>query len=178
MGRIRNPAKHGGLAIMNTYEDTYEFQSQLYGSALRMTRNPADAEDLVQETYLRAFNKFHQFREGTNLKAWLHQILTYAYIDIYRKATRRPQEIELLDDFGLPTTPSAEDEALEGIADPSLLHALSMMNPNFREAVILYEVQQLSYQEISIVMGTEIGTVMSRIHRGREQLKKLMDDGE
>ncbi len=162
---------------MTTYEETFEFRQQLYGQALKMTRNPADAEDLVQDTYLRAFAVFYQFTPNTNLRAWLFRILTSTYIDGYRKTQRRPIETELPDhDYGLPSSPSAESEAMSTITDPSRSLALSRMNPHFRTAVLLYEVQQLSYEEIRIAMGTEIGTVMSRIHRGREQLRKLLSE--
>lgn len=165
--------------MTSQFSETYQFRSQLLGAALKMTRNPADAEDLVQETYLRAFSVFHQYQDNTNLRAWLFRILTNAFIDNYRKASRRPKTTEIPDDdYGLPSSPSAESVALASVTDPLLLLALESMTPQFREAVVLYEVCQMSYEEIRVLTNTpHIGTVMSRIHRGREQLKKYFAPG-
>ncbi|HSN43923.1 MAG TPA: sigma-70 family RNA polymerase sigma factor [Propionibacteriaceae bacterium] len=166
--------------------DAMVYVDQLYGAALRMTRNPADAEDVVQETYARAFTAFDQFTPGTNLKAWLYRILTNTYINSYRKAQRQPQTSGDADveDWQLARAAShtsaglrsAEVEALDRTPDQVVLDALAQLSPDFREAVLLADLEGFSYKEIAEIMGTPIGTVMSRLNRGRSQLRALLTD--
>src|SRR5436853_3938867 len=162
------------------------FMSALYAAALRMTRNPSDAEDLVQETYLRAYRGFGGFREGTNLKAWLYRILTNTFINQYRAKKRRPDQVDLddVEDFyifrrlgGLEAADAArtaEAEVLEGIPDAEVKEALESIPEQFRMAVILADVEGFSYKEIADILDVPIGTVMSRIHRGRRALQKAL----
>jgi RNA polymerase sigma-70 factor (ECF subfamily) len=167
-------------------ETALPFLDQLYSAALRMTRNPADAEDLVQETFVKAFAAFHQFEEGTNLKAWLYRILTNTYINIYRKRQREPQKslADDIDDWSLARAAehmstglkSAETEALEHLPDSAVKDALADLPDDFRMAVYLADVEGFSYKEIAEIMGTPIGTVMSRLHRGRKALQKALWD--
>jgi RNA polymerase sigma-70 factor, ECF subfamily len=164
--------------------DVLPLLSSLYGAALRMTRNPADAEDLVQETYLRAYRGFAGFQEGTNLKAWLYRILTNSYINIYRKRQREPQTVDgpddidewyLFDRLGSRNVEgSAEDEVLDRIPDEDVKQALESLPENFRMPVMLADVEGFSYKEIAEIMETPIGTVMSRLHRGRKALEKAL----
>ena len=166
--------------------DAMPFLDQLYGAAMRMTRNPADAEDLVQETYLKAYAAFSSFTEGTNLKAWLFRILTNTYINIYRKKQRQPyqtgtddltdgqlHEAESHTSTGLK---SAEAVALDRLADTDVVEALAKMPEDFRIAVYLADVEGFSYKEIAEIMDTPVGTVMSRLHRGRKLLRSLLED--
>ena len=166
--------------------DAMPYLDQLYGAALRMARNAADAEDVVQEAYAKAFASFHQFKPGTNLKAWLYRILTNTYINSYRKKQRQPQEGfgEDIEDWQLAAAEkhtstglrSAEMDALDRMPDSVVTDAMGQLAPDFRMAVYLADVEGFSYKEIAEIMGTPIGTVMSRLNRGRTQLRKLLAD--
>jgi RNA polymerase sigma-70 factor (ECF subfamily) len=166
--------------------DALQYLDQLYGAGMRMTRNPADAEDLVQETYLKAFAAFSSFTEGTNLKAWLFRILTNTYINAYRKKQRQPYQSgsDDLTDWQLHEAEShtsrglrsAEAEALDRLADVDVVEALAAMPEDFRMAVYLADVEGFSYKEIAEIMDTPVGTVMSRLHRGRKLLRGLLED--
>ena len=177
------------MADQATFEELASpYMSALYAAALRMTRNPSDAEDLVQETYLRAYRGFGGFREGTNLKAWLYRILTNTFINQYRAKKRRPDQVDLddVEDFyifrrlgGLEAADAertAETEALEAMPDDEVKQALESIPEQFRMAVILADIEGFSYKEIAEILDVPIGTVMSRIHRGRRQLQKLLWD--
>ncbi len=174
-------------ALRGRFErDVLPLLPNLYAAALRMTRNPADAEDLVQDTYLRAFRGFSGFKEGTNLKAWLYRILTNSFINTYRKKQRQPQTVEGPDDLdewylfdklgGRNVELSAETEVLDKIPDEAVKAALESLPENFRLPVLLADVEGFSYKEIAEIMDTPIGTVMSRLHRGRKALQKALWD--
>ena len=167
-------------------EAALPFLDQLYGAALRMTRNPADAEDLVQETYLKAFAAYSSFTPGTNLRAWLYRILTNTFITSYRKRQRQPwlsstddltdgqlHEAEGHTSSGLR---SAEAEALDRLVDTDVVEAMSVLPDDFRTAVYLADVEGFSYKEIAEIMECPVGTVMSRLHRGRRMLRELLAD--
>ena len=176
------------MADRATFEsEVMPFTPQLYSAALRMTRNPADAEDVLQEALLKAFRGYHTFETGTNLKAWLYRILTNTFINKYRERTRRPAEVELgeLEDLYLfkrlgveestgGATRSAEEEALDRFVDEDIKEALESLPENFRIPVLLADVEGFSYKEIADIMDVPIGTVMSRLHRGRKALQRAL----
>ena len=166
--------------------DAMAYVDQLYGAAVRLTRNRADAEDLVQETYAKAFASFQQFRPNTNLKAWLYRILTNTFINTYRRRQRQPQEAsgEGVEDWQLARAEShssmglrsAEMEALDRMPDSTVTDAMNALPPDFRLAVYLADVEGFSYKQIAAIMGTPIGTVMSRLNRGRTMLRDKLAD--
>ena len=177
------------MADQATFADqAMPLMQSLYSGALRMTRNPADAEDLVQETYLRAYRGFGGFQEGTNLKAWLFRILTNTYINSYRAKQRRPEETELdeVEDLylyrrlgGLEAANlgrSAEDELMETFSEAEIKQAVEELPENFRMAVLLADVEGFAYKEIAEILDIPIGTVMSRLHRGRKALQARLFD--
>jgi RNA polymerase sigma-70 factor, ECF subfamily len=181
-----------GPAVKLSEEDRKRFQDDalplldsLYGAALRMTRNPADAEDLVQETMLRAYRAFDSFEPGTNLKAWLFRILTNAYINTYRKKQREPQKVSAdeMDDFDLYQELKSHDSqyeqtpeniVLDSLVDSDILEAIEELPDQFRMAVMLSDVEDFSYAEMAEIMEVPMGTVMSRLHRGRKALQKRL----
>jgi RNA polymerase sigma-70 factor, ECF subfamily len=163
--------------------DVVPFMGQLYPAALRMTRNPSDAEDLIQETFAKAFAGFHQFKPDTNLRAWLHRILANTFINSYRKKRREPIQdlgFDFQEDWQTgndPLTPpvaSAEAQALERLADSEILMALRELPAEFRVAIYLADIEGYPYRQIADIMGIPIGTVMSRLHRGRAKLKQRL----
>src|ERR1700687_788911 len=173
------------MADQATFADlAMEHMASLYTAALRMTRNPADAEDLVQETYLKAYRAFGTFQAGTNLKAWLYKILTNTFINSYRARKRRPEQSELddVEDLylyrrlgGLEAAAagrSAEEEVLDHFTDADVKAALESLPEQFRMAVLLADVEGFSYKEIAEILDVPIGTVMSRLHRGRKAMQK------
>ena len=167
-------------------EQAMPLMSSLYTAALRMTRNPADAEDLVQETYLKAYRAFASFQEGTNLKAWLYRILTNTYINAYRAKKRRPEQADVddVEDLylyrhlggleGATAGRSAEDELLDHLTEGEVKEAIEELPEQFRMAVLLADVEGFSYKEIAEILDIPIGTVMSRLHRGRRALEKRL----
>jgi RNA polymerase sigma-70 factor, ECF subfamily len=155
------------------------YLAQLYPAALRMTRNTSDAEDLVQETLAKAYVAFHQFTPGTNLRAWLHKILSNTFVNSYRKTKRQPalatsDQWQAGTDAGAPVARSAEAEALDRMGDSEVLRALRDLPKDFRTAVYLADIEGYPYREVAAMMGTPIGTVMSRLHRGRDRLRRAL----
>lgn len=164
--------------------DTEPFMASLYSTAMRLSGNKSDAEDLVQETYLRAFRSYATFKTGTNLRAWLFRILTNAHINRYRSRSRRPDETELndIDDLYLykklhnPSEfgRSAEDELMDLFSDGEVVNAVDALPDTYRMAVLLADVEGFSYKEIAEILDIPIGTVMSRLHRGRKSLQRSL----
>ncbi len=162
------------------------YAGQLYPTALRMTRNPADAEDLVQETFTKAFANFHQFRAGTNLRAWLYRILTNTFINNYRKKQREPRQetTDEIKDWQLAAAEkhtsagmrSAETEVLDRLPDSDIKQALARLPRDFQEVIYLVDIEGYAYKEVAERMNTPLGTVMSRLHRGRRQLRGMLED--
>lgn len=169
-------------------QQALEHIDALYRTALRMTRNPADAEDLVQETYLRAFRSLHQFTEGTNLRAWLFRIMTNTYINEYRKRQRRPSSSSLddLEEFYLydhliesgvqPDVERPEDIVLSKLSVDSVVSAIEDLPEEFRQVVLLADVEGFSYRDIASIIDIPIGTVMSRLYRARRRLQRTLYD--
>ncbi|MDE3204165.1 MAG: sigma-70 family RNA polymerase sigma factor [Acidobacteriota bacterium] len=177
------------MADQATFADqAMEYMGSLYSAALRMTRNPSDAEDLVQETYLKAFRAFGSFQEGTNLKAWLYRILTNTFINSYRARRRRPEQTELDEGEDLylyrrlggleavTAGRSAEEEVLDHFTESDVKEAVESLPEQFRMAVLLADVEGFSYKEIADILDVPIGTVMSRLHRGRRALQKALHE--
>jgi RNA polymerase sigma-70 factor (ECF subfamily) len=166
--------------------DALQYVDQLYSAAMRMARNPSDAEDLVQEAYTKAYSAFHQYKPGTNLKAWLYRILTNTYINLYRKRQREPlrANTDTVEDWQMTESAehsrtglrSAEAEALDHLPDSDVKNALQAIPEEFRLAVYFTDVEGYAYKEVAEILGIPIGTVMSRLHRGRKQLRDLLAD--
>lgn len=165
--------------------DALQYMNQLYAAAMRYTKNPEDAQDLVQDTYAKAYTSFHQFEPGTNLKAWLYRVLTTTFINTYRKDQRRPQTSDSeLEDWQIAEASShtsdqgksSEDVVLENLPDSDIKNALAEIPEEFRMAVYLADVEGFSYKEIADIVGVPAGTVMSRLHRGRKQLREKLTD--
>ena len=185
-GRARSKVPTAQVRVLFE-EQAIPFMDQLYAAAMRMTRNPADASDLVQETYVKAYSAFGQFEQGTNLKAWMYRILTNTFINGYRKNQRNPYQntIDDLEDWQLGSaetltqsrsTRSAEAEAIDHLPDSDVKDALQSIPEDFRLAVYLADVEGFAYQEIADIMKTPVGTVMSRLHRGRRLLRDRLAD--
>ena len=181
------PADGSASAAQELFVDqAMVFADQLYAGAMRLAKNPADAADLVQETYLKAYQSFHQFEQGTNLKAWLFRILTNTYINLYRKRQKAglQEGLDELEDWQLgeagsltqSTTRSAEAEAIDRLPDAVIRDALNSLPEERRMVIYLADVEGFSYQQIADIMDTPVGTVMSRLHRGRQELRELLAD--
>jgi len=184
--RSETKVKHSPEITSRFERDALPFLDQIYAGALRMTRNPSDAQDLVQETYIKAYRAFAQFQEGTNLKAWLYRILTNTYINLYRKAQREPRvnPVDEIHDWQMADAArhtsgglrSAEAEALDLLPNTVISDAFSAVPEDFRNAVYLADVEGFAYKEIAEIMNVPVGTVMSRLHRGRKALRELLAD--
>jgi RNA polymerase sigma-70 factor (ECF subfamily) len=170
----------------NFERDALQYSRQLYSAAMRMARNPSDAEDLVQETFLKAYRAYDSFEEGTNLKAWLYRILTNTYINKYRKDSRRPSETDLGDvedlylyrrlgsEDTVDVSRTTEDRVLDGLVESDIKAAVEELPENFRMPVLLADLEGFSYKEIAEILDIPIGTVMSRLHRGRKAMQKRL----
>ena len=166
--------------------DAMQYAPQLFSTALRMTRSRSDAEDLVQETYIKGWRSFHTFQEGTNLRAWLFRIMTNTYINKYNAQKRKGTEVELDDVEELflykrlgsidqsQLSSSAEDQMLELFTDDEVKNALEELPEDFRIPVLLSDVDGFSYKDIAEMLEIPIGTVMSRLHRGRKAMQKML----
>jgi len=186
MTQTRTPDEETADERAQRFErDALGYLDQIYGAALRLTRNPADAEDVVQDTYAKAFAAFHQFKPGTNLRAWLYRIMTNTFINNYRKSQRQPsisgddiEDWQLYRAAGHESSglQSAEMKALDSIPDRTVTEALESLSPEFRQVVLLADVEGFSYKEIAEIMGTPIGTVMSRLNRARAALRSKLAD--
>lgn len=181
----RAPADLSAADKARFQRDALPLLDSLYSGALRMTRNPADAEDLVQETMLRAYRSFDRFEPGTNLKAWLFRIMTNAYINTYRKRQREPQKIsqDEVEDFDLyqelknhdpQFSATPESIVLDQLVDSDIIEAIEDLPEQFRLAVLLSDLEGFSYAEMAEIMDVPMGTVMSRLHRGRKALQKRL----
>ncbi len=169
-------------------EKATPYMDQLYSHALRLTKNPADAEDLVQETYLKGYKAFNSFKDGTNLRAWLFRILTNSFINAYRKKQRSFDEQEVEDIEAINTLSSAdyssnthlgisaEDALFERLTDDEIQAAIDSLPGTYKDVVLLADVQGFSYKEIAEILDVPDGTVMSRLHRARAKLKDLLFD--
>ena len=175
------------MASQETFmTDVDQYLNSLYSTALRLTKKPADAQDLVQETLLKAYKAYGKFEAGTNPKAWLFRILTNSYINIYRYKSRRPNEVDIENEEQMfmyhklrgstatDVSKSVEDEFLSSITDTEIAKAIEDLPDQFREVVLLFDVEGLSYAEIAEMLKIPSGTVMSRLHRGRKALQKAL----
>ena len=193
METIDVPVASTNVATESAAERTARFErdampllDQLYSAAMRLTHNPQDAEDLVQDTFAKAYASFHQYQDGTNLKAWMYRILTNTFINSYRKKQREPLQSDAdgVEDWQLVRAEahtsrglrSAETEALDHLPDSDVKKALQELPSDFRMAVYLADVEGFAYKEIAEIMDTPIGTVMSRLNRGRSMLRTLLQD--
>ena len=168
--------------------DAMQYTRQLYTAAMRVTRNPSDAEDLLQETFLKAYRAYHTFEAGTNLKAWLYRILTNTYINKYRKESRRPSEVDLgsVEDLYLyrrigseesaEAARTTEDRVLDGLVESDIKAAVESLPVNFRLPVLLADLEGFAYKEIAEILNIPVGTVMSRLHRGRKAMQRALWD--
>ncbi|MDR0284198.1 MAG: sigma-70 family RNA polymerase sigma factor [Propionibacteriaceae bacterium] len=175
-----------GERVARFERDALPFINQLYGAAIKLTRHQSDAEDLIQETYAKAFTSFHQFQEGTNLRTWLYRILTTTYINTYRKAQRSPKlashpdvedwQLARAESHAGQPTASAEMEALGRLTDSRIVDAMKSLKEEYRYAVYLADVEGFAYKEIADILGIPVGTVMSRLSRGRAQLRQALQE--
>jgi RNA polymerase sigma-70 factor, ECF subfamily len=179
-GQTTHPASQTSHQVDLFEREAIPYMRQMFPAALRLTHNRCDAEDLIQETFTRAYQKFHLFSPGTNLRAWLHRIMFHVFYSNYRKRRRRPAETlagdvyDTLDPQTMPAGSSAESEALEQLACSPAMRALRDLPESFKTVVFLADVQGYQYAEIADIMGTPIGTVMSRIHRGRRMIRSRL----